>query len=159
MYIFSPSIDVDMTWEPVKKYIEHEMKIAHTDKEPLFFDNYDASALQNIITTQHKVIDFMKKQKNTTKLYSVLVVVDDFADDPTFSRQSKMLHALYTRGRHNSISTITATQTFSSIAPIIRVNATELYVYRLRNYKDLETFIDEVSAVADKKTLLHIYIN
>ena len=67
-----------------------------------------------------------------------------------------MLHALYTRGRHNIISTITATQKFSSIAPNIRVNATELYVYRLRNYEDLETFIDEVSAVADKKTLLHI---
>ena len=48
------------------------------------------------------------KKKKTTKIYSVLVVVDDFADDPTFSRQSKMLHALYTRGRHNSISTITA---------------------------------------------------
>ena len=67
------------------------------------------------------------------------------------------MHALYTRGRHNSISTITATQKFWSIAPIIKVNATELYVYRLRNYKDLETFIDEVSAVADKKTLLRIY--
>ena len=103
------------------------MKILHTEKEPLFFDNYDASALQNIIDTQHQGIDFMKKQKNTTKLYSVLVVVDDFADDPTFSNQSKNLHALYTRGRHNSISTITATQKFSSIAPIIRVNATELY--------------------------------
>ena len=25
--VVSPSIDVDMTWEPVKKYIEHEMKI------------------------------------------------------------------------------------------------------------------------------------
>jgi len=37
------------------------------------------------------------------------------------------------------------------------VNATELYVYRLRNYKDLETFIDEVSAVADKKTLMELY--
>ena len=71
------------------------MKIAHTEKEPLFFDNYDAGALHNIITTQHKVIDFMKKQKNTTKLYYVLVVVDDFADDPTISRQSKILHALY----------------------------------------------------------------
>ena len=103
------------------------MKIAHTEKEPLFFDNYDAGALQNIITTQHKVIDFMKTQKNVTKLYPDKVV-DDFADDPTFSRQSKMLHALYTRGRHNSISTITATQKFSSIAPIIWVNATELYV-------------------------------
>ena len=69
----------------------------------------------------------------------------------------KLLHALYTRGRHNSISTITATQKFASIAPIIRVNATELFVYRLRNYDDLETFIEEVSAVADKKTILEIY--
>ena len=86
-----------------------------------------------------------------------MVVVDDFADDPIFSRHSKILHALYTRGRHNSISTITATQKFSAIAPIIRVNATELYVYRLRNYKDLETFIDEVSAITDKKTILQIY--
>ena len=71
--------------------------------------------------------------------------------------QSKILHALYTRGRHNSISTITATQKFSSIAPIIRVNATELYVYRLRNYNDLQTFIEEISALIDKKTLLDIY--
>jgi hypothetical protein len=37
------------------------------------------------------------------------------------------------------------------------VNATELFVYRLRNYRDLETFIEEVSAVYDKKTLLEIY--
>ena len=51
------------------------------------------------------------------------------------------------------ISTITATQKFSSIHPLIRVNATELYIYRLRNHKDLETFIDEVSAVSDKKNI------
>ena len=133
------------------------MKIAHTEKEPSRLIITMQEHYISVITTQHKVIYFMKKQKTTTKSYAVLVVVDDFADDPTFSRQSKMLHALYTRGRHNSISTITATQKFSSIAPIVRVNATELYVYRLRNYKDLEIFIDEVSAVADKKTLLYIY--
>ena len=55
------------------------------------------------------------------------------------------------------ISTITATQKFSAIHPIIRINATELFVYRLRSYKDLETFIEEVSAVYDKKTLLQLY--
>ena len=54
--IFSPSIDVDMTWTPVKHYIVHEIKIGQTDKEPLFFDNYDGNALQTIINTQHKVI-------------------------------------------------------------------------------------------------------
>jgi len=34
---------------------------------------------------------------------------------------------------------------------------TELYVFRLRNIKDLDAFSEEVSAVADKKTLLEIY--
>jgi ABC-type cobalamin/Fe3+-siderophores transport system ATPase subunit len=156
IYIFSPSIDVDTTWLPVKKYIESDMKVKHTDEEPIYFDHYDPEALHKIIDTQHKVIDYMKK-KNIKKLYSILVVVDDFADSPEISRHSKILHGLYTRGRHNSISTITATQKFAAIANIIRVNATELYIYRLRNYRDLETFIEEVSAVVDKKTLMDIY--
>lgn len=156
IYIFSPSVDVDATWLPVKKYIESDMKVQHTEDEPIYFDHYDPEALYKIINTQQKVIEYQKKQ-NHKKLFSVLIIVDDFADDPKFSRQSKILHALYTRGRHNSISTITATQKFSSIAPIIRVNATELYVYRLRNYNDLQTFIEEISALIDKKTLLEIY--
>ena len=154
IYIFSPSIDVDATWLPVKKYIESDMKVHHTEEEPIYFDHYDPVALHKIIDTQHKVIDFMKK-KNIKTLYSILVVVDDFADDPQFSRHSKILHALHTRGRHNSISTITATQKFAAIAPIIRVNATGLYIYRLRNYKDMETFIEEVSAVSDKKNFYY----
>ena len=74
-------------------------------------------------------------------------------------QMTQALRGLYTRGRHNFISTITATLKFESIHPLIRVNATELYIYRLRNYKDLETFIDEVSAVADKKNIDGIIYN
>ena len=55
------------------------------------------------------------------------------------------------------ISTITATHKFSAIHPITRVNATELYVHRSRNCKDLETFVEEVSAVYDKKSLMALY--
>jgi hypothetical protein len=156
IFIFSPSIDVDMTWKPVKDYIEKHMKVQHTEEEPIYFDHYDPEALATILETQHKITTFLKK-RGDTKLFQILIIVDDFADDPSFTRHSKLLHALYTRGRHNMISSITATQKFNSIHPIIRVNATELYVYRLRNTKDLDTFIDEVSAVYDKKTLLAMY--
>ena len=55
------------------------------------------------------------------------------------------------------ISTIFATQKFVAIHPIIRTNATELYVYRLRNQKDLDAFLEELSALYDKKTLLKLY--
>ena len=154
--IFSSSIEVDMTWRPVKDYMGKHMKVKNSAEEPIYFDHYDPEALANILETQHKITNFLKK-RGDTKLFQILIIVDDFADDPSFTRQSKLLHALYTRGRHNMISSITATQQFNAIHPIIRVNATELYVYRLRNYKDLETFVDEVSAVYDKKTLLALY--
>jgi hypothetical protein len=50
-----------------------------------------------------------------------------------------------------------ATQTFSCIAPIIRVNATALYVYKLRN-EDMEAFVEVVQAMLpNKKDLLDIY--
>ena len=91
----------------------------------------------------------MKKQKGTTKLFSIFIVIDDFADSTEVSRQSKLLHSLYTRGRHNSCSVVTGTQKFSALAPIIRVNATKLCIYRLRSYVDLENLIDEVSAICD----------
>ena len=55
------------------------------------------------------------------------------------------------------ISTIVATQKFVAIHPIIRTNATELFVYRLRNQKDLDAFLEELSALYDKKTLLRLY--
>ena len=55
------------------------------------------------------------------------------------------------------ISTITATQVFRAISSIVRKNITDLYIYRLRNQADLESIIDEVSAVYDKKTLYKLY--
>ena len=156
IYIFSPSIDVDMTWEPVKHYIEKSMNIQHTDDEPIYFDHYDPVALEHIIGVQHKLAQYQKKN-GFKKLYQILIIVDDFADQPAFTRSDKILHSLYIRGRHTFVSSITSTQVFNCLSPIIRKNATELYIYRLRNYRDLEALIEELSALYDKKTLLELY--
>jgi len=131
------------------------MKVIENDKEKLYFDNYNPNDLEKI-ATQRKVISLLEKQ-GRNKLFSVLVVIDDFADDPVFTRQSKLLHGLFTRGRHNSISTIVSTRKFAAIHPTIRVNATSLIVYRLCNYKELETFVEEVSGLVTKKDLVEIY--
>ena len=55
------------------------------------------------------------------------------------------------------VSTITSTQMFKAISPIVRKNITISFVYRLRNYGDLEGIIEELSAIYDKKTLLQLY--
>ena len=154
IYMFSPSVDIDHTWQPVKDYIAKEIK-PH-DKERIYFDTYDPEALAHIVKTQHKVIEYMKEHTHNT-LFQILIIIDDFADSPDFTRNSKLLHQLYIRGRHQMISTITATQVFKAISPIVRKNITDLYIYRLRNQADLESIIEEVSAVYDKKTLYKLY--
>ena len=132
------------------------MKVFENDKEKFYFDTFDVSALTKIIDTQHKIVQYLK-QNNKNKLFSILIIIDDFADNHAVSHHP-LINALFTRGRHNNISTIVSTQTSRAISNIIRVNATELYVYRLRNYSDLEAFIDEASAIYPRKTILEIYI-
>ena len=157
VYIFSHSINVDHTWESVKKYLAKTIKLKE-DEPGLYYDEYDPKALELIIETQKEMITHQKQDKETKRLWQIDIVIDDFSDDAQFSRNSKLLHALFTRGRHSHISTIIATQQFTMLAKIIRVNASELYVCRLRNYSDVQTLLDELGGiVGDKKVLLEMY--
>ena len=58
IYIFSPSVDIDHTWQPVKDYIAKAIK-PH-DTERIYFDTYDPEALAQIVQKQHRVIEYMK---------------------------------------------------------------------------------------------------
>ena len=69
------------------------MKVKSSKEDPIYFDHYDPAYLIKIIATQHKVTDYMKKQ-NYKRLSQILVVVDDFADESSFSRHSKLLRSL-----------------------------------------------------------------
>lgn len=155
VYIFSPSVNVDATWVPVIDYLRKTLK-QDDRKEQYLFDHYDEQALKKIIETQHRLVAHMKAH-HMKKLFQILIVVDDFADDRALVRNSQLLHSLYIRGRHTAISTITSTQVYNLISPIIRKNATNLYVFKLRNYKDLEALLEELSALYDKQTIQDIY--
>eukprot|EP00438_Fugacium_kawagutii_P005622 Skav208681 [mRNA] locus=scaffold775:308467:309246:+ [translate_table: standard] len=151
IYIWSPSINVDTIWLPVKKYIKNTMKI-DVDKEPCFFEEFNAQDMEKIIDTQHKVIEYQKKHK-MKKLFGILCILDDISDDPRVSRHNKLLNSLYVRGRHNNISIITSVQKVSTVPPIIRVNATHLFFFKVRNYKEIEILQDELSAVVRRNNL------
>ena len=90
IYIFSTTASVDDNWIPVKRYITDHLKVDN-DKERYLFDDYDPQALQKIIDTQLKVIEYQKKNK-IKYLFSVLIVIDDMAEDQRFMKYSKILH-------------------------------------------------------------------
>ena len=155
IFIFSPSVNTDPTFVEVKKYIRKDMKVDDT-KEQLFYEHYNPEELERVIDTQTKIITYMKDHK-IHKLHSILIVIDDHADDLTFVRHSKLLHGLATRGRHQAINLVLSTQKYRSLANIIRLNASSLYIFKLKNQSELDAFIEENSALVDKKTLLDMY--
>ena len=100
---------------------------------------------------QHEVMEFQKKNDHK-KLFSILIIVDDFADSKAFSRNGAFLSQLYVRGRHNSINIITVTQKLNALSPTIRVNSRQLLFFRFKSYKQIETMVEEFSAVLIKKS-------
>ena len=49
----------------------------------MFFDEYIPEELEKVIKQQHKVIEYQKKNEHE-KLFSILIIVDDFADSKNF---------------------------------------------------------------------------
>ena len=61
IYIWSPSIEVDSTWKPVKYCIRDHIK--PNDREKCYFDSYDPSELEQVIKTQQK-LQITQKRKH-----------------------------------------------------------------------------------------------
>ena len=164
IYIFSPSIHLDSTWAPVRDYIKQELgKDEDYSEEECLFDTWDAEALRRIYETQVAVIKEAKR-RGLKRLFNILVIVDDFADDPSVCHQTggysaggSMLNTLFVRGRHAFISTLVSTQKLRLLSSTIRVNAQFLLVWRLRNRLELQSLLEELSAVHPIRVLQQMY--
>jgi hypothetical protein len=150
VYLFTPSVDIDATWTPVKKYITDTLKV-DVKKEPCWFADYNPGQLQELIDTQFRIVEHLKAG-GETKLPSILIVVDDHSDHPEFTRNDRSLHLLFCRGRHAGISTIISGQRLCSVAPIVRLNCSGIVVFKLRNLLDLQKFLEELSAVVEDRS-------
>ena len=143
IYIFSPSINVDDGWRPVKKYIEETMKVP-VDREQTYFEEWDEPALRQIIRQQRKITE-TSKQLKMRSLFQILIVIDDFADNPHLHKRSgdSALDTLFVRGRHFQISTLVSTQ--------------KLRLVRLRNQLEKDSLLEELTALVPKPQLEAMY--
>ena len=77
-------------------------------------------ALKRIIDPQHESIGFQKNREKD--MCNILLVVDDF--------QILIVHD------------ILSTQKYNVLAPIIRLNASALFVFRLKNVNEVNVFLE-----------------
>ena len=153
IYVFSPTVHLDSTWNKIKAYNRDVLKVP--EKEETFFSEWDEAAVQKILKRQHEITR-ISKERGLKKLFGVLCIVDDFADDARVVRSSKAIHELFVRGRHAQISTICSVQKYRVLNPIIRVNATDLVVFRLRSMHEADAVVDENSALYGEKVTREI---
>ena len=132
IFIMSPSIEIDDAWKPVKHFIEHDMGV-NTEREQVYFDKWDEGALRGIIEQQKKIAR-KTKEMGFKKLYQILVVIDDFADQPELHRRTGdgALDTLFIRGRHMQISIWVSSQKLRLISAAVRVNMQFMCVWRLQ---------------------------
>ena len=153
IYIFSPSINVDDGWIPVKKYIDEDLGV-NVEKDQAYWEDWDEAALRRIIQQQRKITETSKKLE-MKKLYQVLIILDDLADMPQLHKPNRTVDTLFIRGRHMQISTWVSSQKPARAA--VRVNQQFLCCWRLRNQHELDAVIEELSALLPKEQLHRLY--
>ena len=68
---------LDPALNPIKKYIEGTL-----GQEDWAHERFDESALQDILDTQERVCDYIKKKNpKGGEMHNICIVIDDFADD------------------------------------------------------------------------------
>ena len=81
-------------------------------------------------------------------LYQICVVVDDWAESRSVMHSpNNIISSLFLRGRHQGISTIVSSQTLRLLDPVLRANATSLYIFKMRNSKEIEKICEELGGI------------
>ena len=155
--IFSPSIMVDDGWRPVKKYIEETMKVP-VDREQTYFEEWDEPALCQIIRQLRKITE-TSKQLKMRSLFQILIVINDFADNPHLHKRwgDSALDTLFVRGRHFQISTRVSTQKLRLVSNAVRVNSQFFCIWRLKNQLEKDSSLEKLTALVPKPQLEAMY--
>ena len=87
-----------------------------------------------------------------------MCIRDSFSAEPEMTRNNRLVNRLYTRGRHARISTITSVHRIKNVVnPIVRAQATALFIFRQKAFVELQNFLEENSATVGKDILEKVY--
>jgi hypothetical protein len=156
--VLSPTAVLDKsTWDPVRKYIREDLGV-DLKKEPAFFTDFNPAVLEGIVKKHSDVVQ-KQKDRGDRKLYGCLIIIDDFGDDASVLHKGggSVLNRLFLSGRHHAISTIVAVQKMTLVSTPIRVNATGLLGWKVRNPKEYDTIESEVTALVDRDTFREVW--
>ena len=158
IYWLSPTAKIDDALDPLRDYVEEELDQGPED--PTFHDHLDVPFLKRVIDRTRRVMEYLKAQKpRPKKAFNTLIVIDDLASTSD-AAAIRLVNEIFIRGRHWGLSVILSTQKLRLplVTQAARVNASALFVTKLRNQHDLwDGIIYEYSALVSKDRLMAMY--
>jgi hypothetical protein len=161
IFFFSPSAKLDPQYKPLLDYIE---KLSPDYKSPRVFEDFNQAQVGAVLDEQRAIVEQCRKRK--IKPPQILIILDDLADQESVMRSRKggqdggsWLVSLAVRGRHFCTSFFITTQALNLVGPIIRKNVRTILVWRLRNAKEIECLVEEMSGVYPKDVILAMYMH
>ena len=150
--MYSPSVDIDSAWIPVKEHATNLMEGSSFNSE------WDEASLKKVLDEQRDKIRDLKNAKSTKPLPQILTIIDDFADRADIMHSaSNILTTLFIRGRHFGSSCWLSSQKLTAISTVARVNFRFILCWRLRNQKEIQALMEELSAIYPVKILHEMY--
>ena len=151
IHVFSPSVEIDSAWGPVKQFAEHLSGSS-------FHSEWDEPALRKILDEQKEIIKKLKEAKTNKPLPQLLTIIDDFADRSDIMHSaSNVLTTLFIRERHFGSSCWLSSQKLTAISTVARVNFKFILCWRLGNQKEVIALMEELSAIYPVKVLHEMY--
>lgn len=136
--VFSPTIDLDMKWKMLFEKLDREFEFGIN-----VFTKYSEDVLRKIL---NKI-----KKKNKNKPFKdkvrTLIVYDDIVCGLPKQQRKTVFNKLLLNNRHYNVSIIVNSQKFSLFDTALRVNCSQICLWKTWNYIELKKYIDEFSAV------------
>lgn len=143
IYVFSPTVYIDDSWELLSEYRPFTIKCVDKKKRKT------ADIIIDDELTMEKIEDILKDQMETPnrERERVLLLIDDFAADLTNTRT---LQRLAFRGRHMKVWLWLSSQLYRKVPRSIRVNV-PYYIFFKANSNEVRTISEELAtgSVAD----------
>jgi hypothetical protein len=149
IYVFSPNArqDVSQVWAPVEEYCRQTLR----QEEPCLYEEFEEDVVRALIA-KHQRITQMCRDAKRKELFQALFIVDDFADDERVMRRSASLSLLFTKGRRYGCSVWMSIQKYRVLSTLIRVNASDLLIFKLRSAAELQAIAEENSSAYGHQT-------
>jgi hypothetical protein len=156
VYVFASTVNVDTTWQTIAHHAYRHLQQGR--KGEFMFNDFDETALSEIMERQRANIEKQKKDPDIKKLKGILIIIDDLSHHSEMHRHSTgILSKLMTLGRHYGISLWCNVHSINSLGSLARRQASAIIVFAIANSREYDSLREQYGKLVGLKEFDRIY--